>query len=343
MKAIRKILVVGFFSSNPDIYTYATSFFNTFKQLGYQVEKFDCRQSFSSLLFKNFFINFLLRKKVNRFNPDLIFFVKSENIFPETLRKIKKDIGSFLVNFYPDNPFVFWNGNSNSNILKSLNLYDCFLIWSKILIGPLKSAGCKNVYYFPFVFDPDLFSQKIDVTELDQKKYSSDVCFVGTWDSEREVWLTELCKKIPKLNLGIWGNLWKEKLNSNSNLLTKIRGNAIYGQEMQKVFACSKIVLNFIREQNMTSHNMRTFEVPASKAFLLSERTLEQSEQLFNEGENIECFANIEELVSKINFYLKNDEHRSRITEHGFERAQDFKMPFVLQEFMKFFQQKNFE
>lgn len=342
MKAIRKILVVGFFGSNPDIYTYATSFFNTFKQIGYQVDKFDYRQNVFFPFLKDFSINYFLRKKVNRFEPDLIFFVKSENIFPETLRKIQKDTGSFLVNFYPDNPFVFWNGNSNSNILKSLNLYDCFLIWSKILIGPLKSAGCKSVYYFPFAFEPGIFSQKIDLTEFDRKKYFSDVCFVGTWDLEREIWLTELCKKFPQLNLGIWGNLWKKRLNARSILLTKVRGNAIYGQDMQKAFACSKIVLNFIREQNMTSHNMRTFEVTASRAFLLTERTLEQSKQLFSEGESIECFASIEELINKIDFYLKNDEHRSRIAEHGFERAQDFKMPFVLQEFMKFFQQ-NFE
>jgi spore maturation protein CgeB len=342
VKKIQKILVVGFFSSNSDIYTYSTSFFNTFKQLGYTVEKFDYRQAVSFVLFKNFFMNFLLRKKVKKFEPDLIFFVKAENILPKTLRKIKKEINVALVNFYPDNPFVFWNGNSNANVLNSLSLYDCFLIWSKMLMPVLKSAGCKNVYYFPFAFDQDLFCPKIDVAEYELKRYSCDVCFIGTWDKEREIWLTELCQKLPELNLGIWGNLWVKKLSSNSILLTKLRGSAIYGQEMQKAFACSKIVLNFIRKQNITSHNMRTFEVTASKSFLLTERTLEQAEQLFLEGENIECFGNIEELVNKVDFYLNNDKHRSKIAEHGFERAQNFKITSVLQEFMKHFQ-SNFE
>ena len=44
---IKKILVVGYFSSDPNVYTYAISFYNTFQKLDYCVEKFNCKKKSS--------------------------------------------------------------------------------------------------------------------------------------------------------------------------------------------------------------------------------------------------------------------------------------------------------
>ncbi len=131
--------------------------------------------------------------------------------------------------------------------------------------------------------------------------------------------------------------MWAENLSADSILKNKLRGKAIYGQEMIKAFRLCKIVLNFIRRQNETSHNMRTFEVPAAGAFLLTQRTQEQASFLFKEDENIACFGNIDELVKKIKFYLKLDSLRKVIAKKGFEMAQHFKMENVLQGFMEKF------
>ena len=247
---------------------------------------------------------------------------------------MKKRHPAVAGNFYPDNPFVFWNGNSNSDVLNSLPLYDCFLIWSKMLMPLLKTAGCKNVYYFPFAYDKDLLEQEID--NLD-KKYENEVCFAGTWESEREKWLTQLCEKLPNLKLAIWGNMWHENLSQNSNLRKFFKGKAIYTKEMVKAFRGSKIVLNFIRKQNLTSHNMKTFEIPASGAFMLTQRTEEQANFLFKENENIECFDSIDELIDKIKIYLINDKLRKSIAEKSFENVQKYRMDIVLKDFMENF------
>jgi len=269
----------------------------------------------------------------------LVFFVKAENIYSRTIKKIKDKFKVLITNFYPDNPFVFWNGNSNSNVLNSLTFYDCFLIWSKMLLPALESSGCQKVYYFPFGYDQDLFLRKIELNNKDKEKYSSDICFIGTWEPVREKWLTQLCKKMPDLNLAIWGNMWDENLNKNSILRKAFRGNAIYGTQMRKAFKCSKIVLNFIRKQNMTSANMRTFEVPANRSFLLAERTYEQAELLFKEGESIECFNSIEELIKKVKFYLEDNNLRENIINNSFNKVQDFKLCNVLQNFIKFLEE----
>ncbi|MBD3231368.1 glycosyltransferase [Candidatus Dependentiae bacterium] len=339
MKQIKKVLVVGSFNSNPEIYTYAISFYKSFKKLGYEVERFNYRKKFVSIKKLNDFVcNTFLERKVAQFYPDLIFFIKSENIFASTIRRIKNNFNAVLVNFYPDNPFILWNGNSTSNILLSLPIYDCFLTWSKMLIPVLESAGCKKVYYFPFAYDQDLYnnSQK---NGLDNYLY--DVCFIGTWSKDREIWLKMLCEKLPNLNLGIFGNMWHKKLSSDSILINKLKGEAIYPPKVVEIFKKSKIVLNFIRQQNMTSHNMRTLEVPASGAFLLTQRTVEQANFLFEEGENIECFADVNELVNKIEFYLKNDFLRNQITAKSYKSVKQFTLQNILENWIQIFFELN--
>ncbi|KKP24462.1 MAG: hypothetical protein SZ59_C0002G0308 [candidate division TM6 bacterium GW2011_GWF2_28_16] len=336
---IKKVLLVGAFNNKN--YCYANSFYNKFIELNYVTEKFNYRNNY--LIFKYFkfinnkIINFLLIKKIDKFKPDLVFLLKAENINLNTIKKIKEK-KILIVNFYPDNIFALWNGNSNINVLKSLRYFDYFLSWGKFLKSSLISAGAKNVYYFPFAYDKDIYETNINISEQDIKKYKCDVCFAGTWDKEREIWLESLCKSMPDLNLAIWGNLWLENLSKSSILINKINGPAVYKDELIKLFKSSKIILNFIRKQNLSSHNMRTLEVPATKSFLLTERTQEQASFLFKEGEDIECFDNIQELVFKINYYLSNKSAREKIIDASHKKVQDFELLIVLKKFMKYIQ-----
>ena len=339
----KKVLLVGNFNNNPEIYTYASSFYKAMQNLGLAVEKFNYKNpKFNIPILKNTIgsrlLNYSLLRTVKDFKPDLIFMLKADNISVQTLKNIKNYNNNIkIINFYPDNPFTFWNGNSNSNILLSLPVYDLFLIWSHQLIPIIYSAGAKNVYYFPFGFDENIFSQEIHLSENDHTKYQSAVCFVGSWDAEREAWLTKLMHKIPSLNLAIWGNRWNENLPQNSILKTYLKGCAIYGIDMMKAFRLSKIVLNFIRKQNLDAHNMRTVEVAACKSFLLTERTKDQAEVLFKEGISIECFEGIDELISKIGFYLSNHNARAKIAQNGFVVAQNYSIEKLLLETLKNF------
>ncbi len=328
----KKILLVGNISRNPEIYTYATSFYKTLKKLGHSVECFNYKNSqFSMPVLGKSLLNLCFLRVVKNYEPNLIFIIKGEKISYKTLKKIKQiNSNVILLNFYPDNPFVFWNGNSNSDVLLSLPLYDSFLIWSNELMPVLYSAGAKNVQYFPFAFDFELFSQKIILSAQEAETFQSDVCFIGSWDLERQRWLEALVNRMPALKLAIWGDRWQVSLSPESLLHSHLKGSAIYGIAMIKAFRCAKIVLNFIREQNMDAHNMRTIEVPAARAFLMAERTVDQAEVLFKEGEHLECFESIDELERKIEFYLKNDDKRLKIIQAGYEKVQEYSLEKVL-------------
>lgn len=320
MTKMKKILLVGYFSDQSDLCTYATSFYNTLSRLGYEVERLDYRKNYKYL--NNYFIDSALKKRCRQFKPDVIFFLKAETIAWKTIRYLKQNLSAVIINFYPDNPFTFWNGNSNSDVLNALPYIDHFLIWSKKLIPILLAAGARSVLYFPFAFDEAVFNCGQEAENLLEKVY--DVSFVGSWDKQRQQWLENLIERVPRINLGIWGNRWTEHLPKASFLRKYIMDKAVYGSDMIKIYKSSKIVLNFIRAQNLDAHNMRTFEIPACKAFMLTQYTNDQANFLFKEKDSVQCFKNEDELAAKIDYFLKNSEIRESFAKNAFDVVQKY-------------------
>jgi spore maturation protein CgeB len=64
----------------------------------------------------------------------------------------------------------------------------------------------------------------------------------------------------------------------------------------------------------------RTFEIPGYGGFLLSE-TADDLERYYRPGEEIGTFADADELVEKVHYYLGHDEERSHIRENGYRRT----------------------
>lgn len=92
-----------------------------------------------------------------------------------------------------------------------------------------------------------------------------------------------------------------------------------YGKEHSTAVSQTKINLNFT--QGGTSD--RTYKVLASKGFLLTE-PWGGIEDDFTVGEDFDIFTSVEELKEKIDYYLKNDNERLRIAEHGYQTVKKF-------------------
>lgn len=334
-----KLLLVGEFSQNIGMYCYADSFFQIISHFEeFECERFNNKYNYflwlpSSLsnrvcwivsFFNNFLANLLLVFKLCVLRPDTVFFIKAENISYRVTRWCKKFFGCRVVIFYPDSPFAFYLGNSNSNVLRALEYTDIFFYWNQLHFHAIKSAGAKVVCYFPFFPDIDFF--------LDKPKdlqYEYDVCFVGAWDKKRENLLTFLVKSLPDLRVCIIGPMWQEYLSTQHLLRRFIKKDSVTFIEMQQVFWVSKICINIFKAQNEDCHNMRTFEIPASHSFMLAEYSKDQ-DAFLEEGVNYVSFLDASDMTSKIGFYLSCNSMRENISNNAFLKVKNLSLRQLL-------------
>ncbi len=316
-----KVFLVGEFSFG----ALGASYSNAFEKLGHEVFNFDLIKEFNKVspfstnryfnrLFGRLFypvINKILLDKVKQNKPDLVFIIKGNYIFPETLHYIKDKFNTKLYCFNPDNPFNLNSAASNDFIRKSIPFYDCYFIWGRSLIPELKNAGAQRVEYLPFAHDPELH-YPVGVLGKEKKIFGSDIAFIGSYDKEREEFLMNLTN----YDLAIWGCGWEKSLK----LKRHWKKRHIMGEDFSKVCNASKIILNHIRTQNGNAHNMKTFEIPACGGFVVTKRTEEQCE-FFKENEDILCFSNVDELKSIINHYLAENKLRVEIAQSAYNKV----------------------
>jgi spore maturation protein CgeB len=64
---------------------------------------------------------------------------------------------------------------------------------------------------------------------------------------------------------------------------------------------------------------MRTFEVPACGAFMMTERT-EEHREIFEEDRDTVFFGSIDEAIEKIRYYLEHNAERICIAQNGYNK-----------------------
>ncbi len=252
------------------------------------------------------------------FGPDLVLVLKGEWLTPATLRDVKRRCSCALAQWYPDGPFNVQVKNATRDSIASIPEFDIYYIYARSLIEPLRRAGARRVEYLPFCYDPEMLKPPVAVSDEERLRYATDVVFAGTWDPDREWWL----RHVTDLGVSVWGNLW-DRLPEGDALRARWKGNAVYGEQISLLFAVSRIHLNFLREQNKDSNNVRTFEIPGFGGFLLTQRSEEQARELFEEDREIVCFSTVDELRDKIRYYLAHEDERLRIAEAGALRARN--------------------
>jgi spore maturation protein CgeB len=253
--------------------------------------------------------NLNLLKVASAFRPSVVFVLKGRWIHPVTLETIRKRQQAMLLNWNPDSPFN--SVNSSPWLIKAIPHYDCHFTWGRFMVEKLIQAGACRVEYLPFAYDPRFhFPVTPDIDCID--KLATDVCFIGTWEQQRERFM----KALVDFDLGIWGNSWERTVDERVRACW--RGPALYGVDMCKIYGVSKIILNFIRAQNGSAHNMRTFEIPATGGFMLTTRT-EEHQALLGEGRGVACFSDEEELRYQVARYLEDEKQRKVIAYQGFE------------------------
>ncbi len=237
---------------------------------------------------------------------DLIWVFKGMELTPQTLKTLKNHT-TRLINFNPDNPFIFsGKGSGNKNISQSIHLYDEHFTYDYEVKSRIESKFGTKCSLVPFGFDNEVISTE-DLNEVAEIKA---VCFVGNPDAYR----TKILKEILDhgLPLHVYGHDW-QKLIKHPNLT--IHG-AVYDKDYYKTLRKYRVQLNIMRVHNLNSHNMRSIEVPGCGGIMLAPRTRDHV-RFFEEEKEVFLFKDINDLISESKYIMdlsKNDTDKIRLS-----------------------------
>ncbi|MDD3089735.1 MAG: glycosyltransferase [Candidatus Omnitrophica bacterium] len=327
-----KILYVGYY--NPHFITVTEYVERALRGLGHEVETVNyrdwlipgrIRSRVPALdLWDTRRINRDLVRKAEVFRPEVLIVFGATNIYPETIAEIKRRFDPVTVSMVADFPMGF------DFHLMAGPYYDHFFPSGTDGLLQYQKAGHTNGYWLPFGCDPEIH-RPIELTCEERKKYGSDICFVGSYYTEREVILEPLAG----FDLGLWGIGW-EKLPKGSPLRRHVRGGSLRPDEWVKVFNAAKIVINIVarradvrepfafslKDDDFRMCNTRVFEILGCGAFQMVNRKDDVLE-LFKDKEHIALFdeKRPDEVPASVEYYLTHADERRRIAAAGRREA----------------------
>jgi spore maturation protein CgeB len=145
------------------------------------------------------------------------------------------------------------------------------------------------------------------------------VVFLGSWDREREEFLEQLAARVPLRIFGPWR--WGRRTNPGGRVRECWQGIEPWTTDAARIIRQSAVCINILRTQHIIDGHpdaviMRHFEVPGAGGFLLSSRD-GTATSLFPEGRTAEYYSDIDECVSKANWYMKNMSERRALVQRA--------------------------
>ena len=255
-----------------------------FLQLGHQVKFFDIADKNNN--------NSTFLKDVDSFKPDLIFCCLTGN-----------------QQFMPGEPDIQLFGEiTRKGNIKTFNWF-CDDTWR---FDNFSSKVCSNFTYCSTP-EPIYLQKYIDIG------YNN--ILLGGWHSNIDMYI----QSDKSTNLAFCGMLNSQRRRLQQLLEKYIPGtvfkHGISYEDMNLLYSRSKIGLNFSINANNGKTQMkgRMFEIPASRAVLLTEYT-EGLEEFYELEKEIITFKTDKEMFEKIIYFLKNDSERVKIAEAGFNK-----------------------
>jgi|RhiMetdeSRZDD1v2_1073273.scaffolds.fasta_scaffold16586_5 spore maturation protein CgeB len=231
-------------------------------------------------------INSQFKQVVTEFEPQVIFIFKGMEIFPESLQWARQR-GIKLVNYNPDNPFLFTGkGSGNMNVTNSIQLYDLHLTYDGDIKKELEQKYKIPTGILPFGFDlnDNLYN------ECAKQREVKKVCFLGNPDAQRAAFIDQLAEHLP---IDVYGNNWSKFVQGNNITVYE----PVYGNEFWKTLYRYRVQLNLMRIHNPNSHNMRSFEVPGVGGIGLYPYTVDHA-LYFETGKEIFLYKDLAECIN---------------------------------------------
>lgn len=245
-------------------------------------------------------VNETLLDMAKAFRPDMFLCVKGLQLHPETIREIGRS-GAVTVGYWIDDPL------DHQRSLKNAAAYNLYLTNDRGSVPTYHAEGVTQARYMPSAADPELFHP------LNGVEKTTGISFIGTRSELRESILFALQDLSPV----IYGPGWQKR----SKIAKQLLRPETFGDGINRVFNESRINLNIHNWFGVgTAMNLRLFEVPAARGFLLTDWVAEIDEQ-FEEDRHVVCWRSVEELRDKACYYLERESECNRIALAGYQHV----------------------
>ena len=260
-------------------------------------------------------VNAKICEIVQRERPDCLWIDKGLTIKPTTLLYVREGLPrTFLVSYSPDD--MLQPHNQSHSYLQTIPIYDIHFTTKTYNVDELRTLGAKRAIFIGNAYDPHTH-RPIVVSETDRLILGGQVGFIGAFEMERTQQMLALAQAGIPVRVWGWGS-WSRWQGKHPDL--KIECRPLWGDAYAKAICSFEINLGFLRKINRDQQTTRSVEIPACGGFILAERTEEHLE-LFEEGKEAEFFGSIEELIEKVQFYLKHEDLRKKIALAGRKRC----------------------
>jgi hypothetical protein len=206
--------------------------------------------------------------------------------------------------FLTDDP---WNPVHRSRWFQNaLPAYDAVFSPRRSNLPDLAAAGCREVHYLPFGYNPDQHHPERAPDPDQLQKLRCDLLFVGGADRDRVPLLVPLLEA--GLQVALYGGYW----DSFPETRAAARGHADTAT-LRQVTDAAKVTLVLVRRANRDGHVMRTFEAAASGACMLVEDTPEHRCLFGADGECVAYFRTVAEMVAQAGRLVADGALRRRL------------------------------
>ena len=247
-------------------------------------------------------INKQLLEEVEKFRPDYLIATVAENIYPETILKIRSR-GVVTANWFID-LFTHW-----SIIQKMAPAYTLFFSSDSAILEKLKELRFNNCFYLP-----EGFGVETNTSPFENRKDLYDITFIGSYNQGIWQHREKFLEAVKDLGLNIWGpEDWKK-----TSLKDYYRGLS-RGEHMLDIYRKSKIALEIPWDDKLSQAiGSRPFEVMFCGACLFVYDIRKDMDRNFIKDKEYVPFLTKEELKTKIKYFLSNGTEREKIAKAAY-------------------------
>lgn len=294
------------------------NFYQNLKKMGHEVELFDYMGELHALGKEG--MNRKLLARVSEWRPTVtLFSLYTDQFDPEAVNLLRQYSKTFC--FFHDDT---WRVEYSRYWAQQFDYFSTPDMYGE---QKYREIGLPNAIYFPFGCNENIF-RKLDVP----KQY--DVSFVGAWHPHRE-WLIKRIRKAG-ISVAVAGYRWPEgevdqegmvKMFNQSRINLNLSNSASW--DARYLASSPRALLNRLRsKKNIEQMKARIFEVSGCGAFQLS-YFVEGLATCFAIDREIGVYADSDDLVEKVKFYLAHDDlresiamaaHARTLSDHTFER-----------------------